>query len=97
MKMGKIGGIIAVFLNISYLIGAGISGYIIRDALKENKPVDTTLSVFLAMCLLMPIMILTIYLTMNKNTPAEKEKVNKIIGWTSMAHIIILLLIFILG
>jgi hypothetical protein len=34
---------------------------------------------------------------MNKNTVAEKEKVNTIIGWTSMAPIIIVVLVFMMG
>ena len=93
MNMGKAGGTIAIFLNIMYLLGAGISGYFIRDTLKENKTVATSLYVILAMCILMPIMVLSIYLSMNKNTKAEKEKVNTIIGWTSMVPLIIMMVI----
>jgi hypothetical protein len=43
--MGKAGGTIAIFFNILYLLGAGISGYLIRDTLKENKTVATSLYV----------------------------------------------------
>jgi hypothetical protein len=93
MNMGRAGGTIAIFFNILYLLGAGLSGYLIRDTLKENKTVATSLYVILAMCILMPIMVLSIYLSMNKNTKAEKEKVNTIIGWTSMVPLIIMMVI----
>lgn len=89
-NMDKTGGIIALITNILYLLGAGASGYFIRETLKEGETVDIELYMILIVCILMPIIVLSIYFIMDKSSESKKENVNNIIGWTSIAPICIL-------